>query len=68
MNSQYSYSKQRMKRTVFGKPVLYKFQGYEFFGVEKPEEYLSHLFGDDFMSLPPVEKRRSTANVYKIQK
>lgn len=68
MNSQYSYSKQCIKRSVFGTPTLYKFEDYEFFGVEKPEEYLSHLFGKDYMQLPPIEKRRTTANVYKIEK
>ncbi len=66
MNSQYSYERQKMQRTIFGKPKLYEFEGHSFYGVEKPELYLEHLFGSDYMSLPPIEKRRKTANVYKV--
>ncbi len=66
MNSQYSYEKQKMKRSIFGNPKLYEFEGYSFYGVEEPELYLEHLFGSDYMTLPPIEKRRKTANVYKI--
>ena len=68
MNSQYSYERQKMRRAIFGTPRLYEFEGFTFYGVEEPELYLEHLFGTDYMSLPPIEKRRKTANVYKTAK
>lgn len=47
-----------MERSCFGQPRLYKFREGYFFGVEKPHEYLTSLYGD-YMQLPPVEKRIS---------
>ena len=41
----------------FGKPILYTFEGLEFYGVERADEYLSALVGD-YMQLPPENERR----------
>ncbi|MBP3251968.1 MAG: LicD family protein [Prevotella sp.] len=46
-----------VKKSVFGKPRPIMFEGHELLGVEHPQEYLTHLYGD-YMQLPPEEKRR----------
>lgn len=43
-------------KRIFGKPTLYDFESTQFFGVEHPGEYLTHLYGD-YMQIPPIEKR-----------
>lgn len=50
--------KEIMKRSYFGSPRPYSFEGLTILGVEKPHEYLSSLYGD-YMKLPPMEKRVS---------
>jgi len=45
-----------MPRAYFGEPRLYRFEGVPIMGVEKPDEYLSQLFGD-WRKLPPVEQQ-----------
>lgn len=62
--SQYSYAKQSFKREIFGTPRLYKFEDTEFYGPEKEEEYLHHLYGANYMQIPPENKRRTPANVF----
>lgn len=44
-------------KSIYGRPVSYSFEGFEFYGVEKPHEYLRHMYGD-YMQLPPEDKRR----------
>ena len=46
-----------MPKSVFGTPQPIVFEGHELMGVEHPDEYLTHLYGD-YMQLPPEEKRR----------
>lgn len=36
---------------------LYSFGSYQFYGIKKAEEYLNRVF-EDYMTLPPVEKRK----------
>lgn len=50
-------AKEIMSKSYFGTPTLYKFEDIEVFGVEKPHEYLTSLYGD-YMKLPPEEKRK----------
>ena len=50
--------KEMMPRSFYGKPTLYSFEGIQAYGVERPEEYLTQLYGD-WRKLPPVEKRVS---------
>ena len=45
-----------MPREYFGTPVLYKFEDIEAYGVEKPDEYLTHQYGN-WKQLPPISKR-----------
>lgn len=40
---------------VMGTPVKYEFENCCFFGVAKPQEYLSHLYGD-YMRIPSKEE------------
>lgn len=47
-----------MKKEYFGEPQEYKFETITVYGVERPDNYLSCLYGD-YMKLPPEEKRTS---------
>ncbi len=47
-----------MKRSIIGKPTLYEFENHMFYGVEKPDEYLTTLYGD-WRELPPLDKQVS---------
>ena len=62
--SQYSFKKQVMLRTVYGMPVLHKFEDTELYIPENVDLYLTTLFGEDYMEVPPVEKRRKGYNIY----
>ena len=64
MASQYSYEKQSFEELIYGKPVPYIFEGYTFAGPAKCHEYLTQLYGADYMELPPVEKRRKGYDIY----
>lgn len=48
--------RETVPKEIMGQPVLYKFEDTCFFGVAKPHEYLSNLYGD-YMELPPADKR-----------
>ena len=52
--------------TVWGKPTEYDFEGISIYGVEKPDEYLTSLFGD-WRKLPPENKRYSGHDFLKIE-
>lgn len=57
-------SKDIIKRSVYGKPVIYSFENTQLLGVENPDAYLTQIYGD-YMKLPPIEKRRThIQNVY----
>ena len=64
MASQYKYKKQCIERTIYGEPTLIKFEDTVFFAPEKPIEYLIHLYGKDYMKLPPLDKRAKPETVY----
>ena len=64
MGSQYAYERQLFNVSVYGKPTEYEFEGHMFYGPEKPEIYLSQLYGNDYMQLPAAEKRRPVLNIY----
>lgn len=66
--SKYGFSKQIMPREVYGKPHLYVFEDTKLYGVEKPEDYLTHLFGPSYMEIPPVSQRQQSYDVYLIDK
>lgn len=50
--------KEIMSKEIIGTPTLYEFEDTEIYGVEKYDEYLTHLYGD-WKKLPPKEKRES---------
>ncbi|MBO7050227.1 MAG: LicD family protein [Bacteroidaceae bacterium] len=52
------------RKSVFGTPRLCEFEGHAFCAPEHPEGFLSVLYGDDYMTPPPVEKRRSHMHDY----
>ena len=67
MASHYSYTKQTMHREIYGEPALYEFEGERFYGPAMWKEYLIQLFGENYMQLPPVEKRtKPNENFIKI--
>lgn len=39
-------------KQVFGLPVLYEFEGRAYYGVSLPKQYLSSLYGSDYMTPP----------------
>lgn len=47
-----------MPREYFGKPTIYQFEDMEVFGVEKYDEFLTHIYGN-WRSLPPMDKQVS---------
>lgn len=57
MLSQYPYKKQCMSKEVYGRPVLMEFCGRQYYGPEQVEEYLKRIFGENYMELPPPERR-----------
>ena len=66
--SQYSFKKQVMLKTVYGTPVLHRFEDTELYIPEQVDTYLTTLFGADYMELPPVEKRRRSLEIYSMDK
>ena len=64
MASKYKYVKQCIDRSIYGDPTLLRFEDTEFFGPEQPKEYLEHLYGKDYMQLPPPEKRDQPEDVF----
>lgn len=50
-------ARENMPNNYFGEPVLMDFEDTQLYGVAKPHEYLTHMYGD-YMQLPPEEKRR----------
>lgn len=66
MASQYGYQKQIMPREVYGNPKLMFFNDLLLPFPERPEEYLSRLFGENYMQIPPLHKRRVPTPVYLL--
>ena len=64
MASQYDYRKQLFAKEIYGVPKEYLFEGHYFYGPEYAHEYLSQLFGEDYMQLPPLSKRRKGFDIY----
>lgn len=45
-----------MEKSIVGEPKPCEFEGKMFQGVENPDRFLTHLYGD-YMKLPPLEKQ-----------
>lgn len=52
----YGYQKETMKRDIFIPTKEIQFENTMYFGMNKPDKYLSRLFGN-YMELPPKNKR-----------
>ena len=65
--SQYSFAKQAMPKVFYGEPMLHTFVDSEFYIPEQVDNYLAHLYGDDFMQIPPENKRRKGHDIYLLQ-
>ena len=50
--------KEIMPHDNYGKPTLYPFENIQVFGVEKPDAYLTHMYGN-WRQLPPKEKQKT---------
>lgn len=48
-----------IRKEVFGTPGLYKFENGSYWGPADAKTYLSLSYGNDYMELPPVDKRVS---------
>jgi phosphorylcholine metabolism protein LicD len=46
--------------------MLHKFEDSYFFIPEKIDDYLTTLYGCDYMKLPPENKRRKGFNIYLL--
>ena len=64
MESHYSYEKQTIPRSIYGKPTLVNFENTKFYAPEKIEKYLEHLYGPNYMEIPPEPKREKPFDVY----
>ncbi len=64
--SQYSFKKQVMPKEVYGQPTLHAFEDVELYIPEDITKYLTTLFGEDYMTLPPEEKRRHGFDIFMI--
>ncbi|MBR1769131.1 MAG: LicD family protein [Bacteroidales bacterium] len=60
--------KETVEEKIFSKPVLYDFEDTKFYGVSESDAYLKALYGENYMSLPPKEKRINHIKEIKIIK
>ena len=67
LSSQYSFARQVMDKATYGTPVLMNFCDTMFYVPEKTEEYLTTLFGANYMDVPPEHKRRKGNNIYRVE-
>jgi len=51
--------KEIMEKSIFGKPTEYQFENIVVSGVEKYEEFLTHIYGD-WRKLPPKDKQKTS--------
>lgn len=61
-----SFYKNRIPMSVFAKVRQYDFDGYPFFGPEEYDECLVRMYGPDYMTPPPAEKRMWHNNGYDL--
>ena len=63
MSSHYSYEKQCMSSSVYGKAQLVKFENREFYAPEQLDEYLTRIF-KNYMELPPESERQANLALF----
>lgn len=64
--SQYGYDRQVMEKKIYGKPTLYDFEDTQLYGPEHYDAYLTHIYGKNYMQVPPEKKRVKPHDVYLI--
>lgn len=57
--SQYSIIKQHFPREAYGEGQLIKFEDRFYYAPDDPEYVLIKIFGNNYMQIPPIEKRRT---------
>ena len=57
--SNYNYKKQTMREEVYFPPSEVEFEGIKVLSPALTEDYLRQLYGNNYMELPPAEKRRT---------
>ena len=57
--------KELMEKRILGTPKRYQFEGFEVYGPEQTEEYLTHVYGD-WRKLPPEDKRHSAHDLIDL--
>lgn len=60
----YSIEKESMSYKIFGKGRLFQFEDRFYYGPEDYDCYLKQLYGLDYMTIPPKEKRRTHYPLY----
>lgn len=65
--SKYGYMRQIMDKRIYGEPTLIDFEDTSFFAPKLYKEYLTKLYGKDYMNIPPVEKRVKPKDVYILK-
>ena len=65
--SKYNYKKQTMPIAFYGIPKLMQFEDSEFNCPTLASDYLTHLYGSDFMKLPQESKRVKPHPIYLVE-
>lgn len=60
------FSKWKMKRNFFDEVAYYEFEGRMFPATKYYDEYLSHFY-NDYMTLPPIEKRDNRHGIITVE-
>lgn len=66
--SRYGYRKQVINKKIYGKPQRHLFEDVYLCIPEDYNGYLTHLFGANYMNIPPVESRVKPQDIYVISK
>ena len=66
LGSNYHYKKQTMPKGFYLPPECILFEGKKYLAPAKTKKYLERLYGNDYMKLPPYEKR-ITHNIIRLE-
>ncbi len=62
----YDWTRQIHKKEVFAEPVACEFEGHSFNAPSLTEDFLSRVFGENYMDEPPVEKQKNPHNYISL--
>jgi len=63
----YSWDRQTHRLSVLGAGTEYRFEGHTFFGPDDRAEFLSRVFGPDYLQEPPKEKQKNPHHYLSVQ-